>query len=71
MCGLELARFVLLVLSMLYPNNTLKGFAKAMKTSSCKAKVSIFLSSKIFSTISLDPSLRMHGDIGGSSSEAV
>ena len=31
-CGLELARFVFLVLSMLYPNDTLPGFAKSMKT---------------------------------------
>ena len=31
-CGLELARFVFVVLSMLYPNDTLAGFAKATKT---------------------------------------
>ena len=31
-CGLELATFVRLVLSMLYPNDTLTGFAKATKT---------------------------------------
>ena len=31
-CGLELAMFVFLVLSILYPNGTLAGFAKATKT---------------------------------------
>ena len=31
-CGLELAMFVFLVLSMFYPNDTLTGFAKATKT---------------------------------------
>ena len=31
-CGLELAMFVFLVLSTLYPNDTLTGFAKATKT---------------------------------------
>ena len=29
-CGLELAMFVFLVLWMLYPNDTLTGFVKAM-----------------------------------------
>ena len=40
-CGLELALFVFLVLSILYQKDTLTGFAKATKTcpdlSSCKA----------------------------------
>ena len=37
-CGLELAMFVFLVLSMLYPNDKLIGFAKATKDlPSCKA----------------------------------
>ena len=34
---MKLAMFVFLVLPILYPNDTLIGFAKAMKLSNCKA----------------------------------